>query len=108
MSLESVHKKKKSVEICKNSSNLHRNHRNLHRNHRNLLGFGRIWLNLTRYGRDLLESKLDLVEVGQISYITLVELGGLSFGEENPSLDLPTSVLGRENLPPINWSIVLG
>ena len=60
MSLESAEKSariyKAIIGICKNQPNLHQNRWNLHQNCWNLLGFGRIWLNLTKYGRDLARS----------------------------------------------------
>ena len=60
----------------------------------NLLGFGQIWLNLTRSGRYLIGFELDLAGVGRILYIGLIRSGGSSFGEENPPLDSLTSILG--------------
>ena len=60
MSLESAEKSariyKAIIGICKNQPDLHQNRWNLHQNCWNLLGFGRIWLNLTKYGRDLARS----------------------------------------------------
>ena len=66
----------------------------------NLLGFGRIWLNLTKYGQDLARSPWIWAWSCQSwpdLYITSVGSGGSSFGEENLPLDPPTPGLGRES-----------
>ena len=71
----------------------------------NLLGFGQIWLNLTRSGQYLTGFELDLAGVGRILYIGSIRSGGSGFGEENPPLDPLTSVLGGGNPPSTDGSV---
>ena len=88
---------------------------------RNQFGSPRISSDFTKYGRDLIEISLDLLESLRISsnlnlilpelldlYITSVGLGGSGFGEENPPLDPPASGLGRKNPSPTNGSVGSG
>ena len=84
-------------EICKNSPDLHRNHQNIHQNYRESVG---IWPDLAKshkYGWDLAGSPWIWAWSSRSwpdLYITFVESGGSSFGEENPPLDPPASSLG--------------